>query len=84
VATNEEFTMRDYTFEQSLRSGKDRSRNWLVKECISEHPYDEAAAHESFKAESERGHRTISERFAGQEETLSFITEKMIRQKAGT
>ncbi len=77
--------MRDYTFEQSsLRSGKDRSRNWLVKECISEHPYDEAAAHESFKAESERGHRTISERFAGQEETLSFIAEKMIRQKAGT
>lgn len=75
--------MRDYTFEQSLRSGKDRSRNWLVKECISEHPYDEAAAHESFKAESERGHRTISERFAGQEDTLSFIAEKMMRQKAG-
>jgi hypothetical protein len=75
--------MRDYTFEQSLRSGKNRSRNWLVKECISEHPYDEAAAHQSFKAGSERGHRTISERFARQEDTLSFIAEKMMRQKSG-
>jgi hypothetical protein len=73
--------MRDYTFEQSLRMGKDRSRNWLVKECIAENPNDEAAAHQSLKAESERAHRTISERFAGQEETLSFIAEKFMREK---
>ncbi|MBR0756972.1 hypothetical protein JQ604_32730 [Bradyrhizobium jicamae] len=76
--------MRDYTFEQSLRTGKDRSRNWLVKECISEHPNDEAAAHESLKAESERGHWTISERFARREKTPSYIAERTMRQKAGT
>jgi hypothetical protein len=75
--------MRDYIFEQSLRTGKDRSRNWLVKECISEHPNDEAAAHESFKAESERGHRTISERFAGREKTPSLIAERAMREKTG-
>ena len=67
----------------SLSERGKTARNWLVKECISENPNDEASAHESFKAESERGHRTISERFAGQEETLSFIAEKMMRQKAG-
>ena len=46
--------MRDYTFEVSP-NGEDRSRNWLVKECISEHPNDEASAHESFKGRERTG-----------------------------